>query len=41
MLGLGAGGVALVALVIAFRPVARTGAVAYAQSNLRAVSVVS
>lgn len=29
------GGVAIVALVIAFRPVARTGAVAYAQRNLR------
>ena len=41
MLALGAGGVALVALVIAFRPVARTGAVAYAQSNLRAVAVVA
>ncbi|HEY7659323.1 MAG TPA: hypothetical protein VIC58_01855 [Actinomycetota bacterium] len=35
MLALAAGGVALVALVIAFRPVARTGAVAFAQSNLR------
>ena len=32
---LGLGGVLLIALVIAFRPVARTGAVAYAQSNLR------
>lgn len=41
MLALGVGGVALVALVIAFRPVARTGAVAYAQSNLRAVAVVA
>ncbi|MGH2591124.1 MAG: hypothetical protein ACRDGW_10055, partial [Actinomycetota bacterium] len=35
VLGLGAGGIALVVLVIAFRPVARTGAVAFAQSNLR------
>jgi hypothetical protein len=32
---LGIGGVALVVLVIAFRPVARTAAVAYAQQNLR------
>ena len=29
------GGILLVGLVVAFRPVARTGAVAYAQSNLR------
>jgi hypothetical protein len=36
LFGLGAGGIALVVLVIAFRPVARTGAVAFAQSNLRA-----
>ncbi|MGH2590605.1 MAG: hypothetical protein ACRDGW_07400 [Actinomycetota bacterium] len=36
VLGLGAGGIVLVVLVIAFRPVARTGAVAFAQSNLRA-----
>lgn len=35
LLALGAGGIALVVLVIAFRPVARTGAVAFAQSNLR------
>ncbi len=34
-IALGVGGIALVVLVIAFRPVARTGAVAYAQSNLR------
>jgi hypothetical protein len=34
-LSLGLGSVALVVLVIAFRPVARTGAVAYAQQNLR------
>jgi hypothetical protein len=32
---LGVGGIALVVLIIAFRPVARTGAVAYAQRNLR------
>jgi hypothetical protein len=32
---IGAGGIALVVLVIAFRPVARTGAVAFAQRNLR------
>lgn len=38
LLGLGAGGIALVVLVIAFRPVARTGAVAYAQSNLRSAA---
>ena len=35
------GGVLLVALVIAFRPVARTGAVAYAQSNLRKVAAAA
>jgi hypothetical protein len=33
-----AGGVLLVVLVIAFRPVARSGAVAFAQSNLRAAA---
>ena len=32
---LAVGGVLLVALVIAFRPLARSGAVAYAQGNLR------
>jgi hypothetical protein len=32
---LGVGSVALVVLVIVFRPVARTGAVAFAQQNLR------
>jgi hypothetical protein len=36
--GLAAGGVLLVVLVVLFRPVARTGAVAYAQSNLRTVA---
>jgi hypothetical protein len=36
--GLAAGGIALIALVVVFRPVARTGAVAYAQSNLRTVA---
>ena len=36
--GLAVGGILLVGLVIAFRPVARTGAVAYAQSNLRKVA---
>jgi hypothetical protein len=30
-----AGGIVLVVLVLVFRPVARTGAVAYAQANLR------
>lgn len=35
ILSLAAGGLALVALVIAFRPVARSGAVAFAQGNLR------
>ena len=35
MLPLGATGILLFVLVIAFRPVARTGAVAYAQANLR------
>jgi len=35
LLAMGAGGVALVALVIAFRPVARSGAIAFAQQNLR------
>ncbi len=38
---LAVGGALLVALVIAFRPVARTGAVAYAQSNLRKVAAVA
>lgn len=38
---LAAGGVALVVLVIAFRPVARSGAVAFAQRNLRAAAVVA
>ncbi|HET7235101.1 MAG TPA: hypothetical protein VFK59_01560 [Actinomycetota bacterium] len=37
-IGLAAGGVLLVLLVVVFRPVARTGAVAYAQSNLRDVA---
>jgi hypothetical protein len=40
-LALGAGGIALVVLVIAFRPVARTGAVAYAQRNLRTAADVA
>ena len=35
MIPLVVAGVVLVALVIAFRPVARTGAVAFAQANLR------
>lgn len=34
-MALAVGGIALVTLVIAFRPVARSGAVAFAQSNLR------
>lgn len=38
---LAVGGVALVVLVIAFRPVARTGAVAYAQKNLRTAADVA
>ena len=38
LLSLAVGGVLLVALVIAFRPVARTGAVAYAQRSLRTVA---
>ncbi len=33
-----AGGLLLIALVLGFRPLARTGAVAYAQSNLRATA---
>jgi hypothetical protein len=36
-----AGSVALVVLVIAFRPVARTGAVAFAQRNLRTAAEVA
>src|SRR4029450_1743875 len=32
------GGIVLVVLVLVFRPVARTGAVAYAQANLRRVA---
>ena len=39
--GLALGGILLVVLVIAFRPVARSGAVAYAQSNLRKVSAAA
>jgi hypothetical protein len=39
--GLALGGILLVVLVIAFRPVARTGAVAYAQSNLRKVAAAA
>jgi hypothetical protein len=35
LLPLGVGGLLLVVLVLEFRPVARTGAVAYAQANLR------
>lgn len=35
ILPLGVGGLLLVVLVLEFRPVARTGAVAYAQANLR------
>ncbi len=35
LLAMGAGGIALVVLVIAFRPVARSGAVAFVQQNLR------
>ena len=41
LLSLGVGGIALVVLVIAFRPVARTGAVAYAQHNLRAAAAAA
>ncbi len=39
--GLALGGILLVVLVIAFRPVARSGAVAYAQSNLRKVAAAA
>jgi hypothetical protein len=35
LVALGVGSVALVVLIIAFRPVARTGAVAFAEQNLR------
>jgi hypothetical protein len=38
VLALGAGGIALVVLVFAFRPVARSGAIAYTQANLRAAA---
>ena len=41
VLALAAGGIALVVLVVAFRPVARTGAVAYAQRNLRAAAAAA
>lgn len=37
----GAGSIALVVLVIAFRPVARTGAVAFAQQNLRTAAATA
>jgi len=36
--GLALGGVLLIGLIVVFRPVARTGAVAYAQTNLRTVA---
>ncbi len=35
LLALGVGSIALVVLIVAFRPVARTGAVAFAEQNLR------
>ena len=35
MIPLAVGGILLIVLVLVFRPVARTGAVAYAQANLR------
>jgi hypothetical protein len=38
---LGAGGLLLVGLVVVFRPVARTGAVVFAQANLRAVAAAA
>ena len=38
LVGLALGGVLLIALIVVFRPVARTGAVAYAQANLRTVA---
>lgn len=41
LFALGAGGIGLVVLVVAFRPVARTGAVAFAQSNLRAAAATA
>jgi hypothetical protein len=41
LIALGVGGIALVVLVIAFRPVARTGAVAFAQSNLRTAAEIA
>jgi hypothetical protein len=41
VLSLAIGGIVLVGLVIAFRPVARTGAVAYAQHNLRSAAVAA
>jgi hypothetical protein len=41
LVSLGVGSVALVVLIIAFRPVARTGAVAYAQGNLRAAAAAA
>jgi hypothetical protein len=40
-LSLGAGGIGLVVLVIAFRPVARTGAIAFAQQNLRTAAAAA
>jgi hypothetical protein len=38
VIALAAGGVALVVLIVAFRPFARSGAVAYAESNLNATA---
>jgi hypothetical protein len=40
-LALGIGSVALVVLIVAFRPVARTGAVAFAEQNLRDAAAVA
>jgi len=40
-LAMAAGGVLLVILVLAFRPLARSGAVAYAQANLRAAAAAA
>jgi len=38
LIWLAAGGILLIVLVVLFRPVARTGAIAYVQSNLRTVA---
>jgi hypothetical protein len=41
VISMAVGGVALIALIVAFRPFARSGAIAYAQSNLRTAAAAA